>query len=383
MDGGYLFPLPGIRARSVPGILSTAIRFDEDSARGCVDHSFPADPKHLAQLLRAPSSGHLGGIPHLRPLIRIAVPTGATGTASGNQVSAVRWARLLREVGYRTKVQEGWDGKPADGLVALHARKNARAVRAFRATYPDRPLIVVLTGTDVYRDLRTHASARRSLELADLMVVLQPQAVDEVPHTLRHRTHVIYQSAQPLKPVPAARQRSFDVACVGHLRAVKDPMRAAMASRGLPAASRIQVIHAGTALTEALEARAMRETEQNSRYTWLGGLTTGSARRLIAKSRILVVSSRMEGGANVIVEALIDRTPVLASRISGNLGMLGGDYPGYFAFGDTAALTELLRQCEDDPSFLRSLQAHCEERRPRFQEACERDALAKLLGSLF
>ncbi len=284
-------------------------------------------------------------------------------------------------------MQEGWDGKPADGLVALHARKNARAIRAFRATYPDRPLIVVLTGTDVYRDLRTHASARRSLELADLVVVLQAEAVDQVPHTLRHRTHVIYQSAQPLKPVPvpvpAARQRSFDVACVGHLRAVKDPMRAAMASRGLPAASRIQVIHAGTALTEALEARAMRETEQNPRYTWLGGLTTGSARRLIAKSRILVVSSRMEGGANVIVEAIIDRTPVLASRISGNLGMLGGDYPGYFAFGDTTALTELLRQCEDDPSFLRSLQAHCEERRPRFQEACERDALANLLGSLF
>ncbi len=280
-------------------------------------------------------------------------------------------------------MQEGWDGKPADALVALHAHKNARAIRAFRTTYPDRPLIVVLTGTDVYRDLRTHASARRSLELADLVVVLQAEAVDQVPRTLRHRTHVIYQSARPLKPAPAARQRSFDVACVGHLRAVKDPMRAAMASRGLPAASRIQVIHAGAALTEALEARAMRETEQNPRYRWLGGLTTGGARRLIAKSRILVVSSRMEGGANVIVEAIIDRTPVLASRISGNLGMLGNDYPGYFAFGDTAALTELLRQCEDDPNFLRSLLAHCDERRPRFQETCERDALEKLLGPLF
>ncbi|MCZ6641316.1 MAG: glycosyltransferase, partial [Gammaproteobacteria bacterium] len=224
---------------------------------------------------------------------------------------------------------------------------------------------------------------RRALARADLIVVLQAEAVQEVPRALRNRVHVIYQSAKPLRSVPAARQRSFDVACVGHLRAVKDPMRTAMASRGLPAASRIRVIHAGTALTRAMESRAMRENEQNPRYTWLGSLTTGRARQLIAKSRILVVSSRMEGGANVIAEALIDRTPVIASRISGNLGMLGADYPGYFECGDTAALTRLLWRCENDSSFLRSLQAHCDARRPRFLEVSEREAFAKLFGSVF
>ncbi len=160
-------------------------------------------------------------------------------------------------------------------------------------------------------------------------------------------------------------------------------MRAAMASRALPPASRIQVIHAGAAVTPALEARAKRETEQNSRYTWVGNLTLGDARRLIARSRALVVSSRMEGGANVIVDALIDRTPVLASRVPGNIGMLGCNYPGYFEFGNTAALTDLLRRCECDPIFLQTLQARGDGRRHRFMESSEREGFARLLGLLF
>jgi len=323
----------------------------------------------------------MGRLSNLRPLIRIAVPPGAAAR-SGNRVSASRWARLLKDLGYRVRVQEGWAGEPTDCLVALHARRNARAVRAFRRAYPTRPLVVVLTGTDLYRDLRTHASARRSLDLADRLVVLQSEAVEQLPAVFRECTHVIYQSARPLQAVPTLRRRSFDVACVGHLRAVKDPMRTAMASRALPPASRIQVIHAGAAMTPAIEARARREAERNPRYTWVGNLTHGDARRLIARSRILVVSSRMEGGANVIADAVIDRTPVLASRVSGNLGMLGHGYPGYFELGDTAALTELLQRCELDSRFLQTLQARCDARRHHFMESSERAGFAELMESL-
>ena len=323
----------------------------------------------------------MGRTSNLRPLIRIAVPPGA-GTRSGNRISASRWARLFNDLGYRTQVREGWAGEAADCLVVLHAHRNARAVRAFRRAYPDGPLVVVLTGTDLYRDLRTHASARHSLDLADRLVVLQSEGIDALPPVVRDRAHVIYQSARPLLPAPTPRRRSFDVACVGHLRAVKDPLRAAMASRALPLASRIQVISAGAAVTPALEARAKRETEQNPRYTWVGNLTPGDARRLIARSRVLVVSSRMEGGANVIANAVVDRTPVLASRVSGNIGMLGRDYPGYFEFGHTAALTELLQRCERDQSFLQTLQARCDARRHHFMESSEREGFAKLLDSL-
>ncbi len=136
-------------------------------------------------------------------------------------------------------------------------------------------------------------------------------------------------------------------------------------------------------MTPALEARAKRETEQNPRYTWVGNLTPGKAHRLIARSRVLVVSSRMEGGANVIASAIVNRTPVLASRVSGNVGMLGRGYPGYFECGNTAALTELLQRCERDPSFLRTLEARCDARRHHFLESDERDGFAMLLGSLF
>jgi len=323
----------------------------------------------------------MGRISNLRPLIRIAVPPGAAAR-SGNRVSASRWARVLKDLGYRARVQEGWAGEPADCLLALHARRNALAVRAFRRAYPERPLVVVLTGTDLYRDLRTHASARRSLDLADRLVVLQSEGVEALPPSVRDRAHVIYQSARPLQAAPTPRRRSFDVACVGHLRAVKDPMRTAMASRALPPTSRIRVIHAGAAVTPALEARAKQETERNPRYSWVGNLTLGNARRLIARSRVLVVSSRMEGGANVIVEAVVDRTPVLASRVSGNIGMLGHGYPGYFELGNTAALTELLQRCEFNPSFLQTLQARCEARRHHFMESSERSGLVKLMGSL-
>ena len=324
----------------------------------------------------------MGRTSHLRPLIRIAVPPGA-GARSGNRISASRWARLFKDLGDRTRIEEGWSGEPADCLLALHARRNARAVRAFRRAYPDRPLVVVLTGTDVYRDLRTHASARHSLDMADRLVVLQSEAVDYLPAAVRDRVHVIHQSARPLQPAPTQRRRSFDVACVGHLRAVKDPMRTAMAVRALPLASRIQVIHAGAAVTRALKARAKRETEQNPRYRWVGSLTPGSARRLIARSRVLVVSSRLEGGAHVIVDAVINRTPVLASRVSGNIGMLGRDYPGYFEFGKTAALTQLLQRCERDPNFSQNLQARCDARRHLFMESSEREGFVKLFGALF
>lgn len=316
----------------------------------------------------------------MRPLILTAVPPGA-GARSGNRISASRWTRLLRDIGYRARIQEGWLGEPADCLLALHARRNARAIRAFRRAYPDRPVVVVLTGTDLYRDLRTHQSARRSLKVADRLVVLQSGALAELSPAARERTHVIYQSAQPLRK-PPARRRSFDIACVGHLRAVKDPMRAAMASRGLPAASMIQVIQAGAAMTPELEARAKRETEKNPRYEWVGSLTPGGARRLIARSRVLVVSSRMEGGANVIAAAIIDGVPIIATGISGNIGMLGEDYPGYFDLGDTSGLTELLQRCESDSSFLKILQARCRVRRHHFLESSEREGYANLLGPL-
>lgn len=196
------------------------------------------------------------------------------GSRYGNRVTAVRWAGLLRKLGHRVTIAEGDTGGRFDLLVALHARRSHAAVRAFRERSPDAPVVVALTGTDLYRDLPRSASARRSIEIATRCVVLQPNALDELDERARAKTRVILQSVSPPTSGVAASERrereTFDVCVVGHFRHVKDPFRAAMAARLLPSASRVRVMHIGGAMTEAMERRARREAERNPRYVWLG-----------------------------------------------------------------------------------------------------------------
>src|SRR3990167_6949633 len=101
--------------------------------------------------------------------------------------------------------------------------------------------------------------------------------------------------------------------------------------------------------------RARAEARRNLRYRWLTQLPRARARRLVGGGRLLVLSSRMEGGANVISEAVVDGTPVVASRIPGSVGLLGAGYPGYFPVGDTAALARRLRRAETDSRFYHRL----------------------------
>lgn len=87
-------------------------------------------------------------------------------------------------------------------------------------------------------------------------------------------------------------------------------------------------------------------------------------------AHVLVHPSRMEGGAHVVIEAVLSGTPVLASRIDGNVGLLGKDYAGYFPVGDAGGLAALLQLVRDEPSLLTSLPEQSAERRaqsaPRF-----------------
>ena len=301
---------------------------------------------------------------------------------SGNRVTALRWARILRRLGHRVVVAKTYEGEPCDLLVALHARRSARAALVFHKHHPDKPLVVALTGTDVYRDIHRSRRAQQALEAATRLVTLQPLAIQELPPRLRPKARVIYQSCLPTKALTPRRRDFFDVSVAGHLRTVKDPFRAAYAARLLPPSSRIRILHAGAAMSDAMARQAQAEQARNPRYQWLNGLPRAQARRLIAASRLLVLSSRMEGGANVISEALVDGVPVLASRISGSVGLLGKDYPGYFAFGDTAALRRLLLQAESDAGFYARLQSRCSRRAPLFRPAREQAAWKKLLAEL-
>lgn len=207
------------------------------------------------------------------------------GSRQGNRVTALRWARILRGLGHRVRILGAWRGEDVDLLVALHARRSAASVRAFRARHPERRVVVALTGTDLYHDLATSRAARRSLELADRLILLQEAGRRALPAAQRRKARVIHQSVvTPRAPAGARSRRSFDVCVLAHLRAVKDPLRAAVAVRDLPMGSRIRVVHLGSALDPGLALRASREMERNPRYRWLGERSRRSALRRLARS---------------------------------------------------------------------------------------------------
>jgi glycosyltransferase involved in cell wall biosynthesis len=151
------------------------------------------------------------------------------------------------------------------------------------------------------------------------------------------------------------------------LRDEKDPFRAATAARLLPPASQIRILHAGRAMTPDFAARARQEAIENPRYRWLGELPRKAARRLLASCRVLALTSKMEGGANVISEAIADAVPVIASRIDGSLGLLGCDYPALFPFADSAALANLMSRFEQDAAFYQEQKMRCLQLQPLFR----------------
>jgi putative glycosyltransferase (TIGR04348 family) len=318
-----------------------------------------------------------------RRLKTLLVTPAPPGSRKGNRVTALRWAAVLRRLGHRAQVAENFHGQPCDLLIALHARKSHAALARFRVEHPGRPLVLALTGTDLYGDIHTDASARRSLELADRLIVLQRMGVEGLPEYLRPKARVIYQSV----PTPAVllppKNDLFEVCVVGHLRPVKDPFRTAQAARLLPASSRLRVLQLGGALSEDMEQKALGEAATNPRYRWLGELPRWKALRVLSRCRLLVLTSQLEGGANVIGEALACAVPVLSSRIAGSVGILGEDYPGYFPYGDTQALAALLHRAETDRKFYQDLKERCKKLRPLFDPKREVASWKNLLGELF
>lgn len=312
--------------------------------------------------------------------IIIITPAGAR-SRHGNRHTAARWASLLRELGHRIVIQPDWDGTPADLMIALHARRSHDSLMRFRRDLPQRPLVLALTGTDLYRDIRSDAAARESMKEADRMIVLQDMGMRELSSTLRRKTRVIYQSTGAMPRVPP-RKSCFEVVVSGHLRQEKDPFRAAAALRELPVASRIHVTHIGGAMSEDMALEAARWMEMEPRYRWLGEVAYSKAMRILCRSRLMVISSRMEGGANVVSEALAAGVPVVASGISGNIGMLGRDYAGYYPLEDEYALARLLSRAETDRQFYRRLRRQCTARRKLISRSREKTALRKLLAEL-
>lgn len=269
-----------------------------------------------------------------------------------------------------------------DVLVALHARHSAESVRVARARSATLPIVVALAGTDLSRDIHVDPLALHSLVVADRIVVLHELAPREVPKRFRDRVRVIRQSARAPATMPSKSDRAFEIAVVSHLRAVKDPLRVAVAVRRLPSSSRALVVHAGAPLDGAMGRAATAETKTNPRYRWLGDVSPARALRLIARARLLVLPSVSEGGANVLGEAAMCGTPVLATAIPAVRAALGSDYPGTFAVGDDGALARLIARAETDPRWLAELRRRVVARRSLFAERRELAAWRELLAEL-
>lgn len=302
---------------------------------------------------------------------------------SGNRATAVRWARILEELGHRVSIAEISDGRGADMMIAVHAWRSAGSIRAFAETHPGGPLVVLLAGTDIYRFQHSHPEETlAAMDCATRLVCLHDLVYRAIPERLSPVLRVIHQSAAALDMPRNASSAYFDVCVVGHLRDEKDPLRAAYAARLADPGSKLRVTNLGKAHTDAWAQEAEAEMTRNPRFRWKGEVDADEVRHQFAQSRAMVISSVMEGGANVVSEAVMAGIPIIASHIDGNVGLLGSDYAGYFPAKDSEALAALLQRAERDPEFLPLLSEQCRKRQPLFEPARERDAWRKLLAEL-
>lgn len=303
---------------------------------------------------------------------------GTRDANNGNWRTAARWAAMLRDR-YRVIVQTVWDDSRADAMIALHAGRSAESIARFRERSPR--LAVVLTGTDLYRDLDKGPAVARSLDAAQRIVVLQEDAWRRLTPEWRRKSEVVFQSARALHH-RTRRSGVLECVAVGHLRDEKDPLTLLRAIEALPPAVPVRVRHVGAALDERLGAAARALASRDPRYRYVGPLSHGLTRSALASADVLLHPSIMEGGANVIVEAITADTPVIASRISGNVGMLGKGYAGYFPVGDGEALARLLKRALGEPAFLAGLRAACRQRKPLFHPRAETRAVRALAARL-
>ncbi len=299
---------------------------------------------------------------------------------AGNQITAKRWTKIFRALGHDVVVADRFDDQPADLLLAIHAYRSADSIERFRRARPNHPLVVALTGTDIYRFLASDPERTiRSLELADRLVVLNALAWRALPEQERPKTFLVHEGAEPLPRERRPSWRHFEVCVIGHLREEKDPLLTAQAVRELPEDSAIQVHHYGGAYSDGWTNQARIEMTGNSRYHWHGAVPHWRVRRALGRCHVQVLSSRIEGGPNVLSEAIVAGVPVLSSDIDGSVGILGPDYEGYFPVGDAAALRSSLIRAEHDPAFLRRLTDQVRDLAPQFTIAAETGRWKELL----
>ena len=303
------------------------------------------------------------------------------GSLHGNRFTALRWASFLNKLGHHIDIQENWNHQTYDVLIALHALRSHHAIKAFKTAFPNKPVILILTGTDLYRDLESHPEVLLSMAMADQIVTLQAQALELIPLKYRSKASVIYQSMPALKK-QCPPKNSFLVSIIGHLRPEKDPFCIVRALPSIPAQSQLRVVHIGQAMDQDMAIQAQEAVSSEKRYRWLGKLTHAQTMRWLTRSHLMLISSLMEGGAHVVSEAASIGIPIIASKIAGNIGLLGSDYDGYFPVQDHQQLAKLILRAESDQPFYQQLTQQVQNRQNLFKPDVENLAIAALIAKL-
>jgi putative glycosyltransferase (TIGR04348 family) len=315
-----------------------------------------------------------------KPSVVIVSPALANAN-NGNWRTAKRYRQLLK-AHFQVRLVSEWNGtKSDDVLIALHARRSFRSIASWHAVHGAKGLVVVLTGTDLYRDIQHDSQAQQSLEFANRLVVLQSMGLDELSARFKAKTSVLLQSTIPRVTLPKTR-RCIRVVMVGHLRGEKSPRTLFEAAALLAEQLDIHIQHIGAEHDQVLASMAHQTAALYPNYQFTGALNYPETRRQIQRSHVLVHTSCMEGGAHVIMESVCSGVPVIASRIPGNMGMLGEDYTGLFPVGDAKALAEMLIRFRHDAEFEELLKKQCALRAPLFSAEHERKGLLTIVQSV-
>ena len=321
------------------------------------------------------------------------VPKGST---RGNGVTARRWRSILEQLGHDVSISNSFDNavRPAtECVIGIHATRSSSILKQLKEESPHVRLVVCLSGTDLNRDLAgdetsdEYQRAKRALEIADKVILLEPEGIknlrdQRLKETVQSKSHVIFQSALSVNNSPEPRSDRFEVSVIGHLRTVKDPFRAAAAAEQLPLESKIQILHFGQALSDEMCERALELDRSSSRYSWVGNRSHEETMNQLARSRATILSSIAEGAPSIISEAVVNGVPVIATRISATIGLLGNSYPGFFEVGDTDALSEILWRLESEPEFGDGLRGHIEKLKHRFHPDNEKSSFKAMLMDL-
>lgn len=282
--------------------------------------------------------------------VLIVTPYPLSGS-NGNTITAKRLETILDIPPIRAEALHTHTPPPADILINLHATKTFPAAKHFKATNPNAKLITLITGTDLNQHLPAkHPHIAPALELADVIVVPHHHALPELPTSVHAKTKVIPASIvipelPSLPPLP-----SPTIILPSHLREVKNPFLLNRALAVIPDLH-LHALLLGRELEAGLSQLAFQLQENDQRFRYLGELDHHQTLAHIRGATLTLNTSHQEGGPNAIAESIVLGTPVIASRIAGNVGMLGTTYPGLFTPDDPASLASLIKKFLTDPTF--------------------------------